>query len=156
MQLIASQPPSIFDFKTNTSGCQRRCWCGGGGTRAPFIHSPSYSTSCYQNYSFHSSRGEGVKGKPFMLNMLTGLINCLLKLCCSAPQENSSFDNVLNCSKIELKRCFFMFLFAFQVPNKCVMLQENIYKNCNLTKVKCVIVGRSHLGMTIHVAFSFQ
>lgn len=76
-----------------------------------------------------------------MLNML---INCLLKLCCSAPQENSSFDNVLNCSKIKLKKCFFMFLFAFQALNKCVMSRENIYKNCNVAKVKCVIVGRSH------------
>lgn len=45
-----------------------------------------------------------------------------------------------------------MFLFAFQAPNKCVMSQENIYKNCNV-KVKCVIVGRSHWECD---TFSFQ
>lgn len=46
-----------------------------------------------------------------------------------------------------------MFLFAFQAPNKCVMSQENIYKNCNVAKVKCLIVGRIH---DTRVTFSFQ
>lgn len=46
-----------------------------------------------------------------------------------------------------------MFLFAFQAPNKCVMSQENIYKNCNVAKVKYVIVGRSHWECD---TFSFQ